>query len=147
MRTSLLGVLVVFVLASPIAAGNDLAVSSKFPVVGRDEEVRLTGESLPSEVRLKVVYRPNSETKVERVVGAFDTEGKLIWRPEAPGITVLSAIAADDSVVATTKVATCFASPPATGILVMVVAGILLFGGAALSLVFALSRDRDPSEP
>jgi hypothetical protein len=130
-------------------ADEKLTLESKFPTVGKAEAVTLTGADDPAALRLRVVYRPNSETSVKKTLGAFDAEGRISWTPKAPGLTVLEAIRPDGKdksgkdkfkSVTKLKVATCYARTPVRGLVVMILAGILLFGGAAVSLWMALRR-------
>ncbi len=150
MKRIILHILACAVLSSPALADLKLALKDRFPVVGADQEVRLEGEAVPPGVELKVIYRPKSQTKVEAVVGPFGEGGRILWRPAAPGLTRLIAKLPDrmqpdgktvvGETLATKNVATCYTSPPILGIVVMVLAGILLFGGAAVSLVMALKK-------
>jgi len=134
-------------LGAPAGARLQLSLPVEFPVVGTEQVVRLSGDRPAWPVRLKVVYRPNSETKHESIVGEFGSDGTLRWRPDAPGITLLIAESAQGEKLCEKRVATCFASTPVTGIGVMILAGILLFGGAAASLVLALGRKPARSDP
>jgi hypothetical protein len=131
--------------AASAAADPVLKLATAFPVEGSEQVVRLEDFGAPTALRLKVVYRPNSETQREVIVGTFGADGTLVWRPEIPGITLLVAETADGRSVCQKRVATCFASTPVLGVLVMVFAGILLFGGAATSLVLALRGKREPT--
>ncbi|MBN2490053.1 MAG: hypothetical protein JXQ29_04305 [Planctomycetes bacterium] len=142
-----LAVLFAAVLGLASSAGADpvLTLAAAFPVVGSQQVVRLEGAAEPGALRLKVVYRPNSATVREVVVGGFDAAGTIRWHPEAPGITLLIAETAGGESVCQKRVAVCFASTPVSGIIVMVLAGLLLFGGASISLVLALRGKREPA--
>ena len=132
-------------LAASAAADPVLKLAAAFPVEGKEQVVRLEDFGAPTAIRLKIVYRPNSETQSEVIVGDFGADGTVIWRPAVPGITLLIAETHDGQSVCQKRVATCFATTPISGILVMVLAGILLFGGAATSLVLALGGKREPA--
>ena len=62
------------------------------------------------------------------------------FAPESPGIAKLVVIDADGQELGSEEVAIRYAGIPIYGIIVMVLAGILLFGGAGTSLVIALRR-------
>ena len=93
-------------------------------------------------LRLKVVYRPNS--KVARGVQvARGAEGWVTFVPEAPGLLRLAAyevVGVDDKGEEKHKeldkkvVSVRFAGAGLLGISIMVLAGILLFGGAFVSI-------------
>ena len=145
MKRFALPVVCVLGLAATGAAGPKLTLTAAFPVKGSAQVVRLEDFGAPTALRLKVVYRPNSETQREVIVGTFGPDGTVVWCPEIPGITLLVAETAEGRSVCQKRVATCFASTPVLGVLVMVFAGILLFGGAATSLVLALRGKREPT--
>jgi hypothetical protein len=139
---------ILLALGAPARAGGlQLSLPVEFPVVGEEQAVRLSGDRPAGPVRLKVVYRPNSATEHESIVGEFGSDGSLRWRPDAPGITQLIAEDAEGKKLCEKRVATCFASTPVSGIVVMILAGILLFGGAATSLVLALKRTPTRADP
>jgi len=112
----------------------DLSLDSDFPVAGTGQNVSLTGAEDADHLRLWVVYSPNSETQTEEEIGRFSSQGTISWNPSRSGIATLSARDAAGEMVAVKNVAVLFAKTPAAGVLVMLFAGILLFGGAGLSL-------------
>lgn len=132
--------LILFLCFSGTVFGAELNTDTMHPIRGEGIVVQLNGHEAPYNVSLTAVYRPNSQTAVEKVLGKFDTEGKLIWKPEEAGITSLIAKSADKKKVASKNVAVCFPSTPVSGIIVMVFAGIILFGGAGYSLRNALKE-------
>lgn len=140
------------VAAAPAAGDEKITLDDKFATVGAAEAVQLTGSTDPTALRLRVTYRPNSATSDETVLGAFDADGRITWTPAAPGLTVLEAVRPDGKdengdakfkAVTKLRVATCYAETPVSGLLVMILAGILLFGGAAVSLCMALRETPD----
>ena len=140
MKPVLLAILAVAALTQNAPADHDLSIAVQYPVVGEAQTVTLRTDTDAAGVTLSVTYRPNSATEDTMVIGKFDADGRISWCPEEPGITSLIAKDAEGKTLATLNVATCFSSTPYLGLVVMVFAGILLFGGAAISLVMALRR-------
>jgi hypothetical protein len=81
-----------------------------------------------------VVYSPNSETQEETEIGRLSESGKIAWKPTRFGIATLSARDESGSTVASSNLAIVYATTPLSGVLVMLFAGALLFGGAVVSL-------------
>jgi len=141
----------IFVLANN-AYAQEIQILKEYPTVDETIEVKITNsENLPEGAEILVVYRPGSETEKNTYLGPVSLDGKFIWTPENPGIATIKAgvrippVNQDDKetfeAAVSKNVAICFAGLPGIGIGVMILAGILLFGGAAISLVIAL-RDK-----
>ena len=116
------------------ALAIDLALDDDFPVIGKDQNVSVSGVERTDSLRLWVIYSPNSETQTEEEIGRFSSVGSMTWNPTRSGIATLSVRDDQGGVVATENVAILFAKTPGSGVLVMLFAGVLLFGGAAFSL-------------
>jgi hypothetical protein len=129
---------VLLFVAPNLMAGDILTLSDKDPVEGK--EIRLFLQGGVEGAALKVVYRPNSETSVEEEVGPFQADASIVWTPAHPGIASLVVLDRDGASLGSKDVAIRFGGVPAYGILVMLLAGLLLFGGAGFSLVLALRR-------
>ncbi len=127
-------VTLVILAASSAAAGADLRCADDFPQVGKDQTVTLSGVEQPELLTLWVVYSPNSETQSEIEVGPLSGSGEIAWIPTRFGIATLSVRDGSGATIASENVAIVFSSPPLSGVLVMLFAGALLFGGAAISL-------------
>ncbi len=145
MKTAILSVVLVG-LSFGSALAVDLSIDDDFPVVGRDQRVSVSGAEGAESLGLWVVYSPNSETMAEEEIGRFSSDGTAIWSPSRFGIATLSARDAGGEVVAAENVAILFAETPATGVLVMIFAGILLFGSAGFSLRSVLSSGEVPEQ-
>jgi len=124
--------------ASLPASGAELTCADGFPEVGEARTVTLAGVERPELLDLWVVYSPNSETEVITEVGRFSADGEIVWTPAKFGIATLSARDAAGATVAAANVAIVYARAPISGVLVMLFAGALLFGGALLSLALVL---------
>jgi len=124
-------------IGSPLAA--DLSLDDDFPIVGKGQAVSLTGVEDAENLRLWVIYSPNSETQTEEEIGRFTSGGAMTWDPTRSGIATLSARDDRGGSLATENVAILFAKTPGSGVLVMLFAGVLLFGGAGISMRLVLS--------
>ena len=103
-------------------------------VVGRS--VRIT---LPApDDTLTVTYRPNSSIDVVEHVAPAAGSTTLTWTPQRAGVVQL---ATSDG--ASQDVSVRFSTPPISGILVLTLAGLILFGGA----VFAFRKLFAPDRP
>lgn len=120
-------------LAAPCTA-VELSFEDDFPIVGRTETVTAQGATNDVDLRLWVVYSPNSETSTEEEIGVVPTTGMVAWTPSRSGIATVSVRGDDGAVVASENVAILFAKTPTAGVMVMIFAGLLLFGGAGFSL-------------
>lgn len=116
----------------PIEAG---AEAPRFPVQG--QPVRVTLEE-PTEF-VRVVWRPNSA--IPDTV-SLDPEGdSFLWTPTRAGVaTVLTSNGAQN-------VSVRYDSFPGSGILVLVLAGCILFGGAGFAMGKLLADDETPALP
>lgn len=119
-----------------------IAVDQEFPVRGETSTVTVTGEGgepVGSRV-VEVTYRPNSETSSTEELPATDAAGQVAWTPRDAGIVTL---AVGDE--ASHNVAVRFGSFPGSGLAIMILAGLLLFGGAGLGFLVLL-RSPDAAE-
>ena len=116
------------------ATAGEILVDGGFPTVGEPMELSVSDVGTPENHRLQVVYAPSSETQTAEEIGRFSTEGTIAWNPARFGIATLTVMDDAGETVATENVAILPAETPAGGVLVMVFAGILLFGGAGWSL-------------
>ncbi len=76
---------------------------------------------------LYVVYRPNAAVS-QRDVVLTGGAARVAWTPERAGVVQLVAGASKQNV------SVRYVTPPAGGIFVLLVAGFILFGGAAYAL-------------
>lgn len=127
-------------LGAAAAAGGqegpaELVAASPYPLRGEPVEIRLTGPGgapLPG-VAVSALYRPNSETAHTDELGPTGPDGTLTWTPADAGVVTLQAAGEGEAPpVAQTQVAVRFGSFPPVGLLVMVVAAVILFGGAGI---------------
>lgn len=130
----------------------ELVAETPYPLRGEPVELRLTtadGAPLPG-VAISAHYRPNSETAHGEEVGVTGAEGTLTWVPSDAGVATLQAAGEPGaSPLATAQVAVRFGAFPAVGMVVMAVAALVLFGGAAVGfrLLLAPPRPAQAVEP
>ncbi|MFH2001764.1 MAG: hypothetical protein ABIK28_18915 [Planctomycetota bacterium] len=122
-----------------LQAGDLITLSKPFAVVG--EPITIDFESAnPADTELHITYQPNSATEKKEIAGAFDQDGTRVWEPLYPGLATLQVKNKGGDLLASLEIAICFSEIPKSGIGVMLFAGLLLFGGAGLSLYFALRK-------
>lgn len=114
-----------------------IRVDQLHPTVGAKATITVTGvDGLPVDgAVVHVVYLPNSKVERQVEVGTTGADGRLEWAPEAAGVVRLVAGEAG-SVTAAVR----FDGVPASGLLVLVLAGALLFGGVAFAFRRLMSR-------
>lgn len=121
-----------------VAAAQDgpaeLVAETPYPLRGEPVEIRLAapgGTPLPG-VTISARYRPNSETTHTESLGVTGPDGSLSWTPADAGVVTLQAAGEGGAPpIAQHQVAVRFGAFPAVGLLVMLGAATLLFGGAA----------------
>ena len=138
MMRAMLGLALFVCCAATVCGAATIELAEEFPVRGTPVEVRLSGPAGGESYTLTVTYRPNSETAMTEEIGTFSPDGRVLWTPLDAGITSLGVAGGDGAVVATKNVAVRFDSVPVSGILVFLFAGLLLFGGATVSMRRAL---------
>lgn len=141
MKILLLALLVVPWISCPSLA-HEIRINMEYPEVGAPVEVFVKGQGL-DKTSLFVKHRPGSETEEELLIGRLDDSNKMEWIPKDAGIARL--VLRDDKGgdLASKNTAICYSGIPILGVGVMVLAGILLFGGAAISLSIALQEKLD----
>jgi hypothetical protein len=112
------------------AALAQIAVSPEAPVRGQPVEVVL---DTPAEALL-VTYRPNSGIAVEETVPVDGT--RAVWTPSRAGVVALATPEG-----ATRNVSVRFDETPVGGLLILIGAGLVLFGGATFAMRALLSDD------
>lgn len=132
---------------------RQLKTSIDFPKVNQAVEIYLQGtEDVDlSKIKLEAEYRPNSETGFTSQVDTIIEPGKWLFTPQIAGLVLLKAIKQEDAetgktseTIASLRLSVCYASPPLAGIFVIVFAGIILFGGIAISVRHAMISKKSP---
>jgi hypothetical protein len=154
-------------LAAPRVAAQEMAIRAddERPLRGQAVRLTVTEDGRPAAgARVSALYRPNSHTEHRSELAAVDSSGTVLWTPEYTGPVTLEVRPAGTEAdadadadaetppvapSATLTVAVRYGSLPPSGLFIMVLAGLLLFGGAAVSMLLLL-RPPDhipPSEP
>ena len=135
-----LALLVTAALAMPAPAA-ELATADRYPLRGETTTITVTddGGSPMAGLEIEALYRPNSVTARTETIATTGPDGSVSWTPRDAGIVALTARRGDEQV-ALQNIAVRFGSFPASGIAILLLAGILLFGGAAYGFR-ALLRD------
>lgn len=141
--TVLVALLAAGAAATPAWAA-EVVVAEQYPLRGVATTITVSEAGAPlAGAEVEALYRPNSQTSFTETVGATDAAGRLSWVPRDAGIVTLSARpAGGGDTLAAHTVAVRYGGFPASGLTIMVVAGLLLFGGAALGLVELLRSDK-----
>lgn len=135
------------------AASAELAISAADERPLRGETVRLTvtDDGTPAAGALVVaVYRPASNTVHRQELTPVDASGTVLWTPTDAGPVTLqvwppgSDPSADRQPATTLTVAVRFGTFPPSGLLIMIVAGVLLFGGAIAAFWILLQPTSHP---
>lgn len=142
-----LAVLVLALTAPATGLSQEIRLNQPYPLMNRPVKVSVTDDGSPVvEATILVTYRPNSQT-IDTETLVTNQRGVALWRPRDAGIARLE-LRSDDpqhAALSTLNVAIRFGGPPASGVAVMIVAGILLFGGAGFGMWLLLSGPRNPS--
>lgn len=124
--------------ADPAPPAAKLSTSERFPVVGKATSV----STPPAADAIDVVYSPSSRVEekarvpVEKLTPPRPNKPYLTpWIPDRAGVAQLSA--GGQSI----KVSVRFDGVPTGGIVIMLIAGVILFGGAFVSMKSLLSGD------
>ncbi len=125
-------------LALGLAASASAQITTSPDVLVRGEPVTVTfAEPTDS---LLVTYRPNSGIAYEEVVPASGSTAT--WTPTRAGVVALATPAG-----ASQNVSVRFDETPLSGILILTLAGVVLFGGAAFAMRALLSDGEVPDVP
>ncbi len=131
-----------------------LSFSGLAPTEGESIVVSLKGVADPTQWTAIMIYRPNSRTEHRSEVKTFTADGYATWLLEKPGLIKVAASGPDEKAVAALKepptetnrpmkkvektIAVKFSATPVSGVVIFLLAGLILFGGAGLSLFKAL---------
>ena len=135
-RAAVFGALLLAGLCGPLsAAGQSVDAGDPFPVQGRPTDVHVRdAEGRPIEgAQVTVVFRPGSEVEHCVDLGQTGRDGRCAWTPEDAGIVRMCAEweRAGLRCSAYRNVSVRFRHVPASGVVVALVAGLILYGTVA----------------
>ena len=118
-------------LVTVLVAGTpvQVQVEDAYPTVGVETTVTIAGEY----AALRVVYQPAAPV-AKRVTVSESARSVVKWTPTKAGVASVEAVDSAGQVLAKKDVSVKFANTPPAGIAIFVIAGLVLFGGATLSL-------------
>ncbi|MBU1701321.1 MAG: hypothetical protein KJ970_08430 [Candidatus Eisenbacteria bacterium] len=115
----------------------ELAVNPEVPAEGEPASITVTWNEAPvAGATVKALYRPNSEVSVENELGTTDSFGRIAWQPRDAGLVSLTAAGAGETV--HRDVSVRFSGVPWRGLMVLLLAGLILFGGNAMFIIKTL---------
>lgn len=134
--------------AMSLSAEVSIEVADTYPLFGEPVTITITDDGVPvGSATVSAEYRPNSRTMVAEPVGTTDAFGNVEWTPSDAGLVRLTATAADSEEASASKaVSVRYVSFPLEGILTMLIAGIILFGGAGLGMSVLMREEKIPEE-
>ena len=135
--------------AGDAAAQGSVVVEERFPT--QEAKVHLfvvdqAGEPVAG-ASIEVTYRPGSSVQRVETIGKSGHSGGIDWVPAEAGIaTIRAAWTGPDrsEMVATTDVSVRFRSPPISGILVMIIAGVVLVVGSVIRMYNVIRTPQAP---
>ena len=127
------------------APGLAITADDERPLRGQVVRLTVTEDGRPAAgARVTAHYRPNSQTAKKAELAPVDSSGTVLWTPELPGPVTLevrpagSPPDAEEPAAAALTVAVRYGRLLPSGLFIMVLAGILLFGGAAWAMYLLL---------
>ena len=137
--------LAVILTAAAPSLHADIVLDTAFPTVKQSARIHVTDDadaSVPG-AEVTVTYRPGSAVERSSVVGTTSAAGTFAWTPSEAGIVTITATwIGDDDTEHTTSVNTSvkFDPTPVSGIIIMIVAGIVLIGGGIERVISLLRK-------
>lgn len=127
------------------APGLAITADDERPLRGQVVRLTVTEDGRPAAgARVTAHYRPNSQTAKKAELAPVDSSGTVLWTPELPGPVTLevrpagSPPEAEAPPAAALTVAVRYGRLLPSGLFIMVLAGVLLFGGAAWAMYLLL---------
>lgn len=149
-RAALAVALLAAIAVATPAAAVEIALASDSPLQGEPVTVTVTDDGAPvAGARVEALYRPNSQTSAREDLAPTGADGRTEWTPSDAGIVTLAVLdpEREGATLASVNTAVRRGYFPASGIAVMIIAGLLLFGGAAIGMKMLLSEGPPAVEP
>ena len=116
----------------------EIAVSDPFPLRGEPVTVTLENEGAGiAGAEIQATYRPQSDVELQEVIGKTDAVGAITWTPRAAGLVTLGgawAAESGETASASNTLSVRFGGVPPQGVAMMIIAALILFGGAGYSI-------------
>jgi len=137
------------VLSAVPAAGGvaaQIRLAETYPLEGQPTVIEVLDGGVPvAGAAVEVLYRPNSEAATLEMIGTTDARGRIAWVPSNAGLAQVTALVPAGGQALGVDVAIRWSRMPASGLVILVVAAILLFGGAALAFHLLVRGAPPPS--
>ncbi len=119
-----------------LALAPAITVEHKFPTVGKTTTITLT---TPADA-ITITYRPDAPTVEKHETLPTNGANEIQWQPLYAGVVKIQAGAASKDI------SVQFDGLPISGILMMLIAALILFGGAGRFLYLLMSTPPEESE-
>jgi hypothetical protein len=128
MRVPAAGLLAGLLVLAP-AARADFATEPPHPTQGKATRVFLTDDNGAPLGGIAVVarYRPGSRVESADTVGVTDPAGALEWMPRDAGLVTLQTAGGGPAI--SRNLSVRYAGVPLPGLVIMILAGVILYGG------------------
>lgn len=131
------------VIVTAAAAQAEIVLDTAFPTVRKEARILVADDGLPvAGAELTATYRPGSAVERTTVVGKTAEDGSIDWVPAEAGIVSISAAwTGEDGSERTASInaSVKFDPTPVSGIIIMIIAGVVLIGGG-IERITALLR-------
>lgn len=144
-RPWLLALACLLALASAPLAAVEIELPESFPMEGKQVAIVVTEAGVPVPgIEIVVHYNPNSQTTRKEALALTDANGATTWTPLTPSVVRLDAVrpasgGSDAETLGSLNTSVRFDRFPLSGIAIMTLAAILLFGGAIVGLISLMS--------
>ena len=119
---------------------RSLCCDMEFPEEGKTCLITLYDGGAPVIGALVMVtYRPGSNVAATKVAGTTDGTGEIEWIPDHAGIATLE-VEGDDASSPSLTVSVRFRNVPTLGVILLMLAGMILFGGNGYSIAKTFGR-------
>lgn len=144
-----IGTLAALGLLAAGSAGAGIDTTPSVPTAGASTLIFLTDdEGAPVEgAEIRAVYRPQSEVEQTEIVGTTGTEGSVAWVPGQSGVVDLEAVLPADGSTLSRSISVRFRGVPLTGLLILVFAGLILYGTVIRGFRILTSTEPPPLPP
>jgi len=128
-------------LTSSAFAQWKVELPDNFPIVKEPIRILVLPEkgSDCTQAIVTAIYRPNARAEERELIGSPILDCTLAWTPKNPGITIIS-VMYENKEVGEKQISIPFNKTPVLGVLVLVVAGFILYGGIIYSMKVSMGQ-------
>jgi len=141
MRRLAAGIALVYVATASAVGAASIDTGPETPMRGKPGRVAIAStDGADSAWSVSIAYFPNSVIEHVDSLGRTDAGGAIEWTPRFAGLATITAIRGDDTT--SQAISIRFPGMPGAALIVFLVAGAILLGGAGWSLA-KLTRDAE----